>query len=73
MTTLKRVNTTPLVMKSKNTPVPSISTTMGMPHSTLSFSTVIADMRKSSMRGLSFGARGGVGYAVVNFALCVFP
>ena len=73
MTTLKRENTTPRVMKSRNTPVPSISTTMGTPHSTLSFRTVIADMKKSNMEGLSFGARGGISNAVVNFALPVFP
>ena len=55
MTTLKRKNTTPRVTKSRNTPVPSISTTMGTPHSTLSFRAVIADMKKSNMKGLSTG------------------
>ena len=55
MTTLKRVNTVPLVTTSRNTPVPSISTTMGTPHSTLSFRAVMADMKKSNMKGLSTG------------------
>ena len=55
MTTLKRVNTAPLVTTSRNTPVPSISTTMGTPHSTLVLSAATADMKLSNMRHLSLG------------------
>ena len=72
MTTLKRVNTTPRVTKSKNRPVPSISTTMGTPHSTLSFRAVMADMRKSNMEASRRGA-GSFSYTKGNFALPVFP
>lgn len=57
MTTLKRENTTPRVTKSRNTPVPSISTTMGIPHSTLVFSAAMANMKESNMEYLSFAAR----------------
>ena len=44
--------------KNKNMPVPIMSTTMGMPHSTLLFNVESADMKMSNMNDPLMVAHG---------------